>query len=338
MMIINFQFTKLAAFLPLISLHTFVTNAAVINAGSATTSIFPLNATSLCLPIVPIDRHFKVRSFYSDRPIDEISTLMVGVDTMAILASHNWIEDMRAFRSRLLSKYPLVAIVVEPEFPALDIPNRYIIWGLQMALQDYITRDRFDESRFDLRYNDRRVGTIHFRSTLPVRPASSISSSATQSERNITSFHELMDGSKASTLNATYRTRVAIGYVRQAATLDRGDFFLTIFATLKAVAFPRTTSISADNFWIRSSQSNNVEIGFTSRDGPYLPRTEPPELQYRSIIEALREIPDRMVNHAFKEVWIELYIGNTLVGRGNVVKAETQKPFPSQSLPQASTS
>ena len=321
-MIVPHPFSTLAIFPPLIG----ITIAVLANAGSTTLSLSSLNTTSLSLPIVPVDRRFTVEGVFSDSPLDELSCLMAGVDTTAILALENWIDVTRAFRTRPLPKYPLVYIEAEIEPPATEIPIRFLIWGLEMALHEYVIRDRFDESQFHLLYNGRKVGAISFRSTLALRPA--------QSEQNASSSHHVAPinttSSTASWVPDPTRSESSteIAFSPHAQAFDRGTVFLGIYATLRAVAFPRTTSISAQPFQIRPGWGRNIAIGFTSSDGPDLPRRQPPELQYRWIIEALREVPDWMVENAFKEVEITVYVKHILVGRGYVDKtvagAETE--------------
>ncbi|KAL8823963.1 MAG: hypothetical protein Q9191_005409 [Dirinaria sp. TL-2023a] len=302
-----YQVLALTTCFTLISHSTGVTSAALVNAGSTTTSFPSFNTTSVGLPIVPVDRYFAVESEFSDAPIDELSCLMFGVNVMADLALKNWIDSTPAFRSDLLPKYPLAYVDVQPEPPHTDIPNRFLIWGFEMALREYIIRPEFDEAQFHLMYRNKRVGTIKFLSTLvPSRETAENSTFAHRSVNNTSSTPFLAASSE--------KPHIIIDYFASARVLDRDSVFLAVYATLKAVAFPRASSISTVPFQIRPGAGRNIKIGFSSNDFA----GQSPELQYRWIIEALREVPDWMVENVFKEVMMYVYFENLLVGSGSV--------------------
>lgn len=303
-----------------INFSIFIT-AVTVNDGS-TALIQPLlNLTGLALPIVPVDRRFTVEGFFSADPIDELSCLMVGVATMAGLAMLNWLGDTRAFQTDQLSKYPLVYLDMVPEPPLVEVPNRFLVWGLGMALRQYIARERFDESVFYLDYAGRRIATLYFFSTLS-RPPSSLAAMDGQTEHNRSLSNKAVNVSNVLDLETTAQSRTVIEVLPNAQSLHRRIVFLAIYATLKAVAFPRTTSISAEGFQIGPIEGKAIVVRFTSSDGPHLPERDSPELQYGWIIETLRVVPEWMIDHGFKEIEIGIYVGNTLVGLGSVKKGE----------------
>ena len=303
-------------FFALATLSTSVTAAAIQTGGLILPS---LNSTTFGLPIAPVDRRFSTESYFSNDPIDELSTLMIGADTMASLALLNWIGNSRTFRLQL-PNYPLVYIEMTPEPPAVEVPNRFIVWGLEMALQKHIIRNQFDESLHYLMYSGRRLGIIYFWSML-AHPQTSLALPAEDSPQTNSSVGHILNGSTASLFNTTSQSNCKIKLRTNAQLLDRASTFLTIYATLKALAFPITTGSSTEPFLIGPSRGSDVQVGFTSTVRSELPKREMRLLQYGWIIETVRQIPQWMVNHAFKEVEIGIYIENNLLGAGVVDKA-----------------
>ncbi|KAL8693318.1 MAG: hypothetical protein Q9218_001837 [Villophora microphyllina] len=289
----------------------FATAAAINNDRSTTSSLLSTNITTLGLPNVPIDPHFKISMKLGRSPIDELSCLMVAVDTMADLALQWWPFRIIHFRSKPLPRYPFVFIHMEPGGPNKDIPNRFVIWGLHMAMISYITQRTWVESNVDLVYAGTKVGTLYFRKTV-APPMTAIRPLDPEDQ---TTGDTLSIVPSPIFLNATNPSRALIEFIPNGQTLNRGSLFLIIFSALQAVAFPITNSFVKETIQIGPDNGRDIRIVFTST-----PRKEPPELQYGWVIETLRVLPEWLLSRALREVDVEIRVGNTLVGFGSVEK------------------
>ena len=255
---------------------------------------------------------------------------MVAVDTMASLALLDWRDEIPSFRSKWLYKYPLVSIRFEPAPPATYAANHIIIWGLNLALDQFIIENNFVESDIDLLYDSHKFGphkfgTISFRSILSL-PAS-------ESHQNGDSASVPISAIVPGSLNATGQPRYIIDLLPDARTLDRRSVFLVIYSTLRTLAFPDGTSICWEPFQVGHPQGLDVIVKFSGSFGPSLPMRQPPELQYRWIIQALRIAPESILSLGLKEVQIDIYVENMLIGQGFVGMAwRDAPPLPSTQI------
>ena len=247
---------------------------------------------------------------------------MVAVDVMASLALLDWRDEISSFQSKWLYKHPLVSIHFKPAPPAIYAPNHIVIWGLNLALDQFIIENNFVESDIDLLYGSHKFGTISFLSILSLP--------ANYSHQNGDIAGGPSSVIEPGSLDVTGQSQCVINLLPEARTLDRRSVFLVIYSTLRTLAFPDGTSICREPFQVGHPQGLDVIIHFTGSLGPSLPGKQQPKLQYRWIIHALRLASEDYLNLGLKEVQIDIYVENILVGQGFVEKAwRNALPLPS---------
>ena len=86
--------------------------------------------------------------------------------------------------------------------------------------------------------------------------------------------------------------------------LDPVSVIIIIVPALRFVAFPSADDVCTELYKLGTMRGRNVKVGITGHDGPGLQRSEPPLLEYRWIIEALRAVSKWMLNpqNSFKGV------------------------------------
>ena len=283
------------------------------------------NASSFGLPSIPVDPRFGVDAQMHEATINETSVEMTGLSLMADLALNDWTSTIPGAVSGMMSGLPPMYILGIPQAPLTEIPVRFLIWTLHIALYNFVVTDQFVESDFDLLYDNETRGTLYFRDG-PAPPSSALPLLV---ETGYGNKHVVLPphldmifapGPKDDIGNIAINVRL----VPNSQTLNPRDIFLILYATLKAVAFPSSSAISGQPFRVRLPPAVDLKTQFTAQEGPDLPRRRPPYLRYGTIIEAIRLVPQWMLSYhgSFRELVFVIYTNGTAVGTGFLEKAE----------------
>ncbi|CAF9912090.1 MAG: hypothetical protein ALECFALPRED_007867 [Alectoria fallacina] len=241
---------------------------------------------------------------------------MVAIKVMVDRALHDWNSRVAFFRSRWLRKYPHVDISMQPEPPAPDIDQKVLIWGLDAAQCDIIIRAEFVEAYFDLFWSNVKVATMHFRSRPPyLAPPLTLGAGLSNQ-----TFVPRGNATDAATISAYGdAAHFVILPLDDPSPLDRMSVFTIIMSALRYVAVRSATAIGADSFQVGPMPGRNVKVEVTGQHRPDLPRTGPRYLEYRYVVEALRAVPEWMLDRdGFEDVFVGIYVRNVLVGVGFV--------------------
>lgn len=279
-------------------------------------SLSALNVSSLGTDGVPVDPRFGMEVYFTDEPLDQISCIMVAINAMADRALHDWNSRVPFFRSRWLQKYPHVDISVQPEPPATDIDQKVLIWGLDAALYNIIVRVEFVEAYFDLLWSNVKVATMHFRSRAPYLAAPLTLGAGLSNQTSVPRGN----ATDAATISA-YGDIAHFVFLPldDPNPLDRMSVFTIIMSALRYVAVPSASAVVTEMWRVGPMPGRNVKIEVTGQYGPGLPRRGPPYLEYRYVVEALRAVPEWMLDRdSFKDVSVGIYVRNVLVGVGFV--------------------
>ncbi|KAL8686060.1 MAG: hypothetical protein Q9218_007377 [Villophora microphyllina] len=274
---------------------TLVSKAALSSVGTAASLFQPsLNASILDIPVSP---HFKIRvSHPAGTALDETSYKMVALHMMGELALRDWDSSVPGAVSPPLPDFSSVFIVTGPNPPATQIPVRYIIWGLNLAMYRSITRRTFTEMTFDLLWDEQKIGVLGFQG---VRQSPTLGLAPTTLGRE--------------------NVRIEVASIPGSQTLLRDNVWKLLFAAMQHLAWADSRTILSHSIMVRPKTTDVVVI-FTGENGPGLPRRTPPFLQYSTMIMALMQIPMWMVSEggSFREVGFSIFSDNTLVGAGFV--------------------
>ena len=302
------------------------------------------NASSLGVPSIPVDPRFNVDLQMHEATMNETSVEMVGLNLMADLALNDWTSSLPGALGGKTSRFPPVYILGIPHAPITEIPVRFLIWALHIALYNFVVTDQFVESDLDLLYDNEKRGTLYFRDG-PAPPASALPLllKTGYSDTDVVLPPRLDSISASGPKNDIGIIAINVRLVPNSQALNQRDVFLILCATLKAVAFPPSSAISGPPFRVRLPPALDLKTQFTAQEGPDLPRRQPPYLRYGTIIEAIRLVPKWMLSSqgSFRELAFVICTDGTAVGTGFVEKVERETwhlPPPLQGGANVSTS
>lgn len=267
------------------------------------------NVSSLGIPSIPMDARFDVDAMYhphSSLPLRDC--LMVAVNTMADLALLPWNSRVRAYRSHVIPKYNQVSIEVDSEPPANEIETRFLVWGFNVAMLNIIHHRKFVESDFKLKFDGRTVGWVRFRSENLAHDSIGVQGKAVNAL-----YAPTLLAFNASDTTSDDRFSADIHFQPEARPMNTLNTFIVIFCVLQSLALPPSTGYSSQNFRVAPRQGG-VRATFSSTEGQGLPRRSPPFLQYRWIIETMRQLPGWMLDNGFAEVAAFISVDGIFVG------------------------
>ena len=264
-------------------------------------SLLDLNTTSLN---IPPDLHFKINRVYSDEEIVKNDCLVVGFWLMGQLSTKDWSSTIPLGRGPDLANFPGVKIDVKPQDPFPNLPIRYAIWGLKLAMLDLLARNQFVESIYELYWDYVTVGTIYIRASTP-----------RLSNQNLT-----------LPFNFDQSVNIDIQAVPGAQPINPRDIWTTMFESQERLAYPAAHIIPRTAFQLGPYlPSSKAFFNLDPLHGPDLPRLYPPFLHVSTITYALMLIAVWMCqNDRFSEFGFIISVGGTLVGTGRLSEVRTQ--------------
>ena len=302
--------------------------AAIMNStGYGHLDFAAFNASAFGLPSIPVDPRFSVDVQMHEATINEISVEMIGLNLMADLALRDWTSTLPGALSGTISGVLPMYIMGIPQAPLTEIPIRFLIWTLHIALYNFMVTDEFVESDFDPLYDNEIRGTLYFRDgPAPRSSALPLLLETGYSNKDMVLPPHLDSISAPGPKDDIGNIAIDVRPVSNSQALNQRDVFLILYATLKAVAFPSSSAISGQPFRVRLPPALDLKTQFTAQEGPDLPRRRPPYLRYGTIIEAIRLVPQWMLldHGSFRELVFVIYTDRTTVGTGFVEKAERE--------------
>ena len=279
-----------------------------------------LNATSLD---VPPDSRFRIHRAYSGDEIVKNDCLVVGFWLMGQLSTKDWSSKIPFARGPHLANFPRVNIDIEPQASFPDLPIRYAIWGLKLAILDLLARDQFVESIYELCWNDLSMGTIHIQAIQDIEastPRQSLDAKVNNQSLTV-----------PFVLNQP--VSLAIQIIPGAQRINPRDIWTTMFESQEQLAYPEAylipkTAVELGPFL----PSNKAFFNIDPLHGPDLPRLYPPFLHLFTLTYALMLLVLWMCqNDHFSAFGFTISVSGTLVGTGRLDELRTQDLPPSSS-------
>ena len=272
-----------------------------------------LNATSLN---VRPDPRFRIRQVYSEHELAKNDCLVVGFWLMGQLSIKDWSSSITFSQGPRLAYFPGVKISIEPQEPFPDLPIRYAIWGLKLAIMDLMERDRFVESIYELYWDHVTVGTIHIQ---PIR------------NPQASTPRQSLDGTvsnKSLTVPLAVNQPISIVFERipGARPINPRDIWITLFQSLEPLAYPEAYLIPRVVLKFGPYvPSSRAFLSIDPLNGPDLPRLYPPFLHISTVIHALMLAAAWMCqNNYFSDFRFTISILGTLVGGGRMSEIRPQ--------------
>jgi len=278
-----------AAISSLTLLRTVLT--AAIFSGANPDPLSLLNASALD---VPIDRRFKIRERPSaNLALNEISYKMVALQFMANLALRDWDSTLPGALSPLPPQCPEVAILrgPEPSISGEQIPVRFLIWALNLAMYRSIARSRYVETTFDILWEDKKIGLLGFRQMLTSPPLESPLAKLPQTNHS-SNVGEV----------AVQPIHIEVQTLLESKLVIPNNVWLLLYAAMQHLAWNDKRTVLSHAIDI-APRSTNVAMQISGDNGPGCPKRSPPFLQYSTIVEALIQLPVWMLSEGiFREV------------------------------------
>ena len=271
-----------------------------------------VSQSGLLLPDGPVPK-LKLSGGYGAERLPMLSVLMNTVGGLADLAYLPSSQRLRGFRVANLPDYTDIDIWIQPVSPATDIEARFAIDGLYTVLYNMITNNRFLYARFDLLYNDVKVGRV----TIDIRDKSidlkKLGFNHTEVSIDRANLH-------SSTISPKNTTALEVGlqtffeFVEPPDKILPQQAFITIMAALNCIAqFPDTDVV--EPFRV-GAPGFNVQFQSLTLEHK---RTEPPFLLYGSLIETLKRIPVYSIEKKrFGGIMIIISFGSDVIGEATL--------------------
>ncbi|KAL8792012.1 MAG: hypothetical protein Q9195_005353 [Heterodermia aff. obscurata] len=275
-------------------------------------SLPSLNVTSLD---IPPDRRFRINQVYSDEAIAKDDCLVVGFWLMAQLATKEWSSNITLAGGPRLANFPRVSIDVAPQQPLSELPIRYAIWGLKLAMLDLLARDRFVESIYELYWDHLTVGTIY------IQPSRNIQASTPPQDYDV----KVSNQNLSAPFSLDQPINIAIQPIPGAQPINPRDIWITMFESQERLAYPEAYLIPTTDFQMGPFlPSSNAFVSLDPLHGPDLPRLFPPFLHVSTVCHALMLLAVWMcLNNRFSDFGFTISVSDTLVGSGRLSEVRT---------------
>ncbi|KAL8948123.1 MAG: hypothetical protein Q9222_005660 [Ikaeria aurantiellina] len=229
-------------------------------------------------------------NFYRSIQLPIIDVLMNGLDALSVFASKNYTERSSNMHFHS-SDYPAVTIDVEPTAPAEDYSNEIAVLCLYHLMADSVTRRFFKQAQVSCVWDNVEVATIWVKKYTP----------------NVPSVPSTV--ATANPVSAAVQPRFS--YLVDAEGNAIIVVFVTVMDAMKWFAKYSDTAI-VPRCYTSPGPGWNSGIFFP---GTQAPRTEPPYLEYRWVIESLKRVPAFMLqNGRSAELTIDFRVDDTALG------------------------
>ena len=279
----------------------------------------PSSSNSSILTI-PIDRRFTIQTATTGNPLDPTACKMVALQFMGELALLDWESSLTGTTSPITA-YPSVFIYGGAGVSASLTRSKYLIWGLCLAMGEFIARNRFVETNVNLVFEGHRVGILLFQGRRVGEGRGDEARSAADKEVGLRGSGDEMGGksSRAAALKVMNDPiRIQPMLITGSLPLDPDQIWLALYATIQILAFPDKDTILVEPFDFEPVHTN-VKILITSHHGSGTPKHRPPFLLYSVVIEALRQLPTWLLSPegGFKETMFGIFEGDVFLGGGS---------------------
>ena len=271
---------------------------------------------------VPVDlgagHQYVLKGAYGNVKLPSIPVLMNALDGLADLAHLDSKSRIRGYHVPTVPNYRDIDIGIHPPWPETDFEAQYAVYGLYCVIYNMITTKTFLNSTFGLGQDGMNWVTI-------VINKRSKSATIPEAEVNLASTSENGNLSLVANTNSTAENDDR-GLQYFFKLLDEQiapqDVFITIMATLKNVAQEEDEEI-VDPF-------RSGALGFTIRFQSLplrKPRTAPPYLTYKYLIDTIKHIPGYMIKERkFAALMIVISFGKEVIGEAVLEKGTPEVP------------
>lgn len=231
---------------------------------------------------------------------------MTIVNVLSILADVDYHGQIRELHYTMV-RYPDIAIDIQPVGDRGEVENRLVVWGLYYGVKTIVEDQMSIDCEVALYWDEQLVALLSFKGTGIALPMilndtlSGVNSSVGSDSA----------GSNISSIN----TGLGVHFhaPADAPSLSYLEVFVTIMATLKDLAQFGSTQYMGP-FVAGAGEGYDANINFAICDPP---RTRPPYFQVRSAIEAVRQMPNWILERGrWCEVGFYVMISEAFVGSG----------------------
>ncbi len=280
-----------------------------------------------------IDPFFGCVPSFKGPKLDENSALLISLDAALQLA----LEDLGALLGETvyrLDSHPEVQIIIRPDrfLRYGKVPQRFAVWGLNIAIDLMIQTRNFQSAIFLLTYSGRALATIEYsvtegRDGVPARPwnvTQDVIPLVPPYDR--TTWLDIVDPNTNITTTDVIASRrdpsLHVKFHLSGLVLSKYDICNAALDGLRQLSnYRRTERISNGTFFIPAAE---LEVVSVDANNPPRTSSRPPYYQAQWMMRALAQMPVFMLGLGeFKEVGMEIVVGQTLVGWVYVKRIET---------------
>ncbi|KAI4280560.1 MAG: hypothetical protein L6R38_004356 [Xanthoria sp. 2 TBL-2021] len=245
--------------------------------------------------------------------IDAIPMFYVAVEALATIALQGPRGRTPTVLFRL-SRYPAVAIDLIPKYPATDMTNEVATLCIYYGIEDMARHRDYRESYLGCEWDHIEVATIRVWS-----PARSSRADQPQDGADDPSL-----GDTITNLTALLRTNLQphFFYPYDASELDTTLVFITVMNALMRFSW-MSIADPVGQCWIEPGPAWDASIVLSENN---LPRSRPPILEVRWVLETLRLVPTHMrQSRRWAELGIVFQVDGIYLGNAKLQKGKPQQ-------------
>ena len=302
--------------LPILLILPRLAVASPLQAANSLSLISPTSDTSNTVGFQPIDPRFEVLPHITPVLLDGDQWLVTVVDAMGVVSA----KATGAYQRQVTFKNPdpnfHLEIDISSAPPEKQILVQYLVWGFYLAIEGAISLDRFWSCSFILQLEEKFVGSIGVRSSLP---GTNLTDKLQQKSSHGGSS-DLVIGNLDATdstdpiLLTTPKPKLVITDL--GLDLPKYDIVRTIAETLYKTATSNPTDEILDAIIIRPAPFT-VELHII----PYARASGKPKMTAEIIAILIHRIPRALLSKGrWAEVHFDIKVGDFNVAHGLLVK------------------
>ncbi|KAL8686059.1 MAG: hypothetical protein Q9218_007376 [Villophora microphyllina] len=279
----------------------------------------------------PVDPRFSIglRTDYVKLP--ENSYKIGALLLLASLAQLDWESSIPTTIAPISPRWRGVAVFGGAVASVGELPVKFLVWGIYMAMVVSIRAREYQQSIFDLFWDSRKVGELHFQKIPTLLASPHTNRTALLRSLNLPASLSTLSDTALSELEVQ-PVNVIPTFIPGARDLDLDKFWLLSLNALTDMASIGSKKRMNDRFTWKPVHTE-MQLSFSAREGPGLPRSTPPFLTFGTMARAITGLAEWMLPRAGanKEMEFQVEFGSsrTTVGTGSV---EYQSRLPSTSL------
>ena len=256
----------------------------------------------------PIPMEFKARKEDigpQSRPMSEPATFINVVQLISVLGKQDFNGEIRPLRFNTAQfPSPVISLGLPP---SQTIKRAYVIWGLQIAMNDMYTRQRsphFWTSQYSLEWNEQLIGRISF--GLPLL-------SDGQARQIIDQKSQVQEMPAPANLSTDIsNNRVSVAYTFTGGPLNKIDVFNTLLWAMSDACRPASNARVPANWIPPSLAAYGAHTAFLVNAAR---RIAEPFLTYSLLLDALAGAASYFVDHnRVGELRMQLAVDGTPIG------------------------